>query len=77
MSGEDVSVHVDAREVQKYKVGFSTIKPELMERARFCVIVAAGDTSLHHAWFVAGRAFDLCVIYYGDDDAVGNRSGGV
>jgi hypothetical protein len=39
---------------------------------RYCVVVAAGDTSLHDTckWFDADRSYDLCVAYFGGNDAI-------
>jgi hypothetical protein len=49
--------------------------PEFKGRRDTLVIVCAGDTSLHdeERWFSPAREFHLCVVYYGNDDAVAAR----
>ena len=37
---------------------------------KYLVISAVGDGSLHPEWIAGNPAFDLCLLYYGDDDAV-------
>lgn len=47
-------------------------------RSKFLVVLCAGDGSLHLScgWHRAARRFDLCVNYFGGDDAVHTRFSG-
>lgn len=37
---------------------------------RYLIISAVGDDSLHGEWIAGDPEFDLCLLYYGNDDAI-------
>lgn len=40
---------------------------------KYLVISAVGNESLHTEWIAGSPEFDLCLLYYGDDDVIADR----